>query len=335
MSASSRNGDSTYLASLRRDIAVTVALLVVLALVPLWVRSVYWLGVVSISIYFVTVTMGWDLLAGRAGQFSLATAPFAMLGAYTVGLMTTNYGISLWWAIPAAVIFPCVVGLLLGRIVLRLDGVYLALTTLAFGEILRVVALNWDSFTRGSEGLAVPALVGSTVGYYYIELATLCLVVAVICWLLRRPTGRFLLALRDDPLGAASRGINTTRYKLVAFGVSCAICGLAGCIYATSLQLVSPDMGSIQQTGIIMAMAVIGGMGSLSGSIIGGVLVYVISQLLRDVGNVQMVVFAAAVIVFARFFQEGLWGVIRRVFGRAPRAQKSSASGNAASGKRA
>lgn len=303
---------NTHVARLRSDIGASVVLMLLLAATPLALRSPYWLGVLGIGLYFVMVTAGWDLLAGRAGQFSLAPAPFAMLGAYSVGLLATNFGWPLWAGLLAAVLVPCAVGLLLGGIVLRLEGVYLALTTLAFGEVLRVVALNWNSVTRGSEGLAVPTLTQSPVGYYYIFWGFLALVILINYALLRGRTGRFLEALHDDPVGAASRGINVVRYKLVAFAWSCAICGLAGGLYATSLQLVSPDMGSIQQTGIIMAMAVIGGMGSLTGAIIGGIAVYATSQLLRDVGSLQMVFFAALVIVFARFIQMGVWGVVRR-----------------------
>src|SRR5690606_15532235 len=117
---------------------------------------------------------------------------------------------------------------------------------------------------------------------------------------------------RDDQLGAASRGVDVVRYKTLAFFLSCALCGFAGGLYGTFARLVSPELGLIAQTGVVIAMVVIGGMGTLVGPLIGALLVYIVSELLRDVGGIQMIVFAALVIIFARFFREGLWGLLRR-----------------------
>src|SRR2546421_5063580 len=135
---------------------------------------------------------------------------------------------------------------------------------------------------------------------------------------MRGRAGRFWLAIRDDSTGAESRGIDVVRYKTLAFALSCAICGLAGSLYGTFSQLVSPELGLLLQTGLVIAMVVIGGMGTLTGPVVGALLVYIASEWLREVGNVQMIVFAAAVIIFARFFREGLWGLAsRRRAGRA------------------
>src|SRR5690606_39197996 len=132
-----------------------------------------------------------------------------------------------------------------GRIVLRLSGAYLALTTLSFAEILRLIIYNSIDFTRGDQGLNVPGIVDSRTGYYYIFLGALILVVGLIYILLRTRTGRFLQAIRDDEIGAASRGINVVRYKTFAFLVSCAVCGFAGGLYGTFARLVSPELGLI------------------------------------------------------------------------------------------
>jgi branched-chain amino acid transport system permease protein len=129
---------------------------------------------------------------------------------------------------------------------------------------------------------------------------------------MRARIGRFWLAIRDDATGAESRGIDVVRYKTLAFALSCALCGLAGSLYGTFSQLVSPELGLLLQTGLVIAMVVIGGMGTLTGPLVGALLVYIASEWLREVGNVQMIVFAATVIVFARFFREGLWGLVTR-----------------------
>jgi len=297
---------------LTQELRLSLVVLAVLALLPLGVSSPYWLGVLIVSMYFAMLACGWNLLAGYAGQFSLAPAAFAMLGGYTTGLLAYHAQAPLWIGLPMSAIIPGLIGLVLGRIVLRLSGPYLALTTLSFAEIVRLVIYNSIDFTRGDQGLHVPGLFDSRLGYYYLFLAALAIVVLLVYWLLRARWGRFLLAIRDDEIGAASRGIDVVRCKTLAFLASCAICGFAGGLYGTFAQLVSPELGIVAQTGIVIAMVVIGGMGTLVGPLIGALLVYSASEMLRDVGNIQMIVFALLVIVFARFFREGLWGLARR-----------------------
>ncbi len=297
---------------LRTDLHASLALLALLACVPLFVASPYVLGILVVSLYFALLALGWNLLAGFTGQFSLAPAAFAMLGAYTTALLDYHLKAPLAIGIPAAILATALVGWLLGRVVLRLRGPYLSLTTLSFAEIARVVIGNSHEFTRGDQGLNVPTLMQSRVGYYYLFLAVLLAVLLLLYGLLRGRAGRFWLAIRDDETGAESRGIDVVRYKTLAFALSCAVCGLAGSLYGTFSQLVSPELGLLAQTGLVIAMVVIGGMGTLTGSILGALLVYLTSEWLRDLGHVQMIVFALVVIVFARFFRTGLWGLATR-----------------------
>ncbi len=301
---------------LRNEVWLSLGIVAALAIVPAFVHSPYWIGVLILTMYFAIVTSGWNLLAGYAGQFSLAPAPFAMLGGYATGVLAFKLNAPLWIGLPASIVVPGLVGLALGRIVLRQSGVYLALTTLAFGEVMRVVASNWIDVTRGDQGLSVPTLTYSYTAYYYMFLGTLAVTVGVLYCLLRAPLGRFLQAIRDDEIGAASRGIDLVFYKTIAFAISCAICGLAGGLYGTFSQLVSPELGIIEQTGLVIAMAVIGGMGTLVGPLIGAILVYITSQLLQGYGSLQMIGVALLVIIFARFFQAGLWGLLRRLLVR-------------------
>jgi len=299
------------------ELRLGLLVLALLALLPLVVTSPYWQGVLILSMYFAMLASGWNLLAGYTGLFSLAPAAFAMVGGYTVGLLAWYWRVPVVLGLFAALLVPGLLGLLLGRIVLRrLSGPYLALTTLSFAEIVRLLVYNSIDFTRGDQGLSVPGLFDSRLGYYYLFLAALCLVVAGIYLVLRSPLGRFLQAIRDDEIGAASRGIDVVRCKTWAFLFSCAICGLAGGLYGTFAQLVSPELGLVAQTGLCIAMVVIGGIGTLVGPLIGAVLIYVLSEWLRDVGNIQMIVFALLVIVFARFFREGLWGLARNFWMR-------------------
>jgi branched-chain amino acid transport system permease protein len=298
---------------LATDFAAALALVALLAAAPLVVTSPYTLGVLIVSMYFALLALGWNLLAGFTGQFSLAPAAFAMLGAYGPGLLDYHWKVPLAWGIPAGVAATAILGWLLGRVVLRLRGPYLALTTLSFAEIARVVIGNSYTFTRGDQGLNVPTLMQSRIGYYYVFVAAVLAVLVLLFALMRAAPGRFWLAIRDDETGAESRGINVVRYKTLAFALSCAICGLAGALYGTFSQLVSPELGLLLQTGLVIAMVVIGGIATLTGPLLGAIIVYLASEGMREFGNVQMIVFAALVIVFARFFREGLWGLAKRM----------------------
>jgi branched-chain amino acid transport system permease protein len=304
---------------LRFDMRAALVIIAVIGLVPAVVYGPYALGIVLVSVYFAMLALGWNLLAGYTGQFSLAPAAFAMIGAYTTALLDHYWQIPLAVGIPAAVLVAALFGLILGKLVLNLSGPYLSLTTLAFAEIARVAIGNSHEFTRGDQGMHVATLTDNRLAYYYIFLLALVVVLLCIYWMLKGKLGRFMMAVRDDPVGAESRGINVVRIKMIAFCTSCAICGLAGSLYGTFSQLVSPELGLLQQTGLILSMVVIGGMGSLSGAILGSVLVYLGSEWLRGFGDIQMIVFALLVIVFARYIPGGLWGVIAaRLQGRRP-----------------
>jgi branched-chain amino acid transport system permease protein len=287
-----------------------------LAVAPLVLTGPYAQGIILVSIYFAILSLAWNALAGYTGQFSLAPAAFAMLGGYTTALLDFYWKVPLAIGIPAAVVATALLGAVLGKLVLKLSGPYLSLTTLAFAEIARVVIGNSHEFTRGDQGMHVATLTDSRIGYYYIFLAALVLVLGVLYAMLRSRLGRFMTAVRDDPVGAESRAIDVVRVKMIVFCTSCGMCGLAGSLYGTFSQLVSPELGLLQQTGLVLSMVVIGGMASLTGSIVGALLVYLGSEWLRGFGNVQVIAFALLVILFARWVPGGLWGIALRYMRR-------------------
>jgi len=295
---------------------IALACCAALALVPLGVRDPYTQGILLVSIYFAILALAWNALAGYTGQFSLAPAAFAMIGGYTTALLDFYWQVPLGLGIPASLVSCALLGLVLGKLVLNLSGPYLALTTLAFAEIARVAIGNSHEFTRGDQGMHVATLTESRLAYYYIFLAALVLVLALLYGILRSRLGRFMTAVRDDPVGAQSRGIDVVRVKLIVFCISCAMCGFAGSLYGTFSQLVSPELGLLQQTGLVLSMVVIGGMGSLTGSIAGALLVYLASEWLRGFGDIQVIVFALLVILFARWVPGGIWGLLLARMGR-------------------
>jgi branched-chain amino acid transport system permease protein len=304
---------------LRFDLRAALLICALLLLVPVAVSGPYARGIIVVSVYFAILALAWNLLAGYTGQFSLAPAAFAMLGGYTTALLDHYWQVPLAVGIPAAIVVTAVFGAILGKLVLNLSGPYLSLTTLAFAEIARVVIGNSHEFTRGDQGMHVATLTESRLAYYYIFMAALLAVLAGFYWLLKGRLGRFMMAVRDDPVGAGSRGIDVVRIKMIAICTSCGICGLAGSLYGTFSQLVSPELGLLQQTGLVLSMVVIGGMGSLTGALLGAVLVYLGSEWLRRFGDIQIIVFALLVILFARYVPGGLWGLIAgRLQGRKP-----------------
>lgn len=303
----------------RTELWFSLGILALVALLPAIVRNQYWQGVLIVSMYFAMLAAAWNLLAGYTGQFSLAPAAFGMIGAYVTGLLAHHFHASPRVGIPAAVLVASAIGFGLGRIVLRLRGPYLALTTLSFAEICRLVIGNSIELTRGDLGLNVPGLFDHRLTWYYVMLAVLVAVQLGLWLLLRSPAGLYLRAIRDDEIAAASRGVQIVLWKTNAFTLSAAISGLAGALYGHFAQFVSPELGLLSQTGIIVSMAVIGGLGTLPGPLAGAFLVYVASEFLRDFGGYQLIVFALLVIIIGRFFREGLWGFLRRAMERTER----------------
>jgi branched-chain amino acid transport system permease protein len=318
--AANRSGAQLSNTKTTVEFRTALVAMAVVALIPLGVSNPYWLGVLIVSMYFAILAGAWTLLAGYTGQFSLAPATFAMIGAYTTGLLNHYFGVPPLLGIVAAVVVSGLVGLLLGRAVLRLVGPYLALTTLSFAEIMRLVASNSIDITRGDLGLGVAGLMNSRVGWYYLFLGALVVLLILFYMLLRSKAGLFLQAIRDDEVAARRAGVNVVFWKTAAFAISAAASGFAGALYAHFAELVTPELGLIGQTGLIVSMTVIGGMGTLAGPVVAAFLVYVLSEWLRDVGGYQLIVFAALVIIFARFFREGLWGLARAAVQRWGRA---------------
>jgi branched-chain amino acid transport system permease protein len=301
---------------MRTELWASLTLLAGVAVLPAVVTNDYWRGVLIVTMYFAMLAVGWNLLAGYTGQFSLAPATFGMIGGYTTGLLAYHFDATALSGIPAAVVVSGAVGFVLARIVMRLRGPYLALTTLAFAEIMRLVIGNAIDITRGDLGLNVPSLFANRLAFYYLMLAVLTITLLGIYVLLRGSAGLYLRAIRDDEIAAAGRGVDTVRWKTYAFALSAAISGLAGALYGHFAQLVSPELGLISQTGLVISMVVIGGLGTLVGPIGGAFLVYVSSEFLREIGGYQLIVFALLLIVFARFFREGLWGLLRIAYAK-------------------
>ena len=291
------------------------ALLLLAALAAPAAIGPYWMHVGALAWYYALLAASWALLAGYAGQFSFAHVAFAALGGYGSALLMLRLGLPLALSIPATVIIAMVLGALMGALVLRLSGPYLALFTLAIAEIFRLMLVAEDEVTRGSLGLEVPGLFpgGSDVPYYYLGLGLVVLALAAMNGLLATRVGFFLRAIREDEGAAQASGVNTTLHKIIVFVATAGIASLAGIYYGHFIGILSPNMVIIPEMGLVIAMAVIGGIESLPGAVVGAVVVYALSEILREYGEWRFVLLGLALIVVQRFAQNGLFPVLERV----------------------
>lgn len=297
----------------KADLIFSLVCLVVVAIVPLLVSSQYWRGVVIVAMYYCFVAWSWNLLSGFAGQFSLAPAAFAVLGGYVSGILA-NQGFPIPISIFCGVGMAFLVGLFLGRICLKMKGAYLALTTLGFSEILRITISNEYEITRGDLGLAVPPLhdTGQLLLDYYVFWTILVALHLAFYILTKLPIGLYWQAIGEDEDAARSRGVKVVRYKVIAFSISGAAAGLGGALYVHFVRLATPEIGMMLENGLVIAMCVIGGLGTLTGPIIGSFIVQVTSEYFREIGVYHLIVFALLIILIVRFFREGLAGLVIR-----------------------
>jgi branched-chain amino acid transport system permease protein len=303
---------------------------VALIALPIFVTDRYFLHLTVMAGIFVILTSSWNLLTGYAGQLNLGHAAFYGIGAYTSALLAMKLGISPWLGLFLAGLMAGFFGLLLGFPALRLSGPYLAITTIGFSEILRLVAMNWVDLTRGSLGLyGIPPLTPWKFGqhitiefisernFYYVILAAV--LVTLFCF--RRLTvsefGVSLRSLRDDAPGAESIGINIARYKLTVFAISAFFAGFAGAFFAHYQRLVSPETFSLGETFAILTMTMVGGLGTLMGPVIGAVLLTFLSEGLRFVEDavkmdIRLVIYGMILVLTILFMRNGVMGLISR-----------------------
>jgi branched-chain amino acid transport system permease protein len=284
------------------------------AALPLFGLGEYWIYILTIGFYYAILASSWSLLVGYVGRISFAHVAMSGIGAYTSVLASGGFGWPLYFSIPLAGLVTGLAGLAIGRLCLRLHGAYLGLTTIAFSEIVRITITAEHELTRGSLGLAAVGLFETTdrLPYYYSFLAIL-LVCLLIMWLiLRSRIGMFFAAIREDEDAAASLGVKVVRWKIFAFTFSSVIAGIAGGFYAHFVQLVAPSMMSIQEMGLVLSMAVVGGFQNIFYAALGGILLEVLLEAMREIGEWRMTAFALAVILILRYAPNGLFGELVR-----------------------
>jgi len=298
------------------------AVAVGLAFLPVLLPSNYYLGIMIFIGLNALAAMGLCLLMGYAGQISLGHAAFFGLGAYTSGILSASYGLSPWLSMAIAV--PATAGLAfaLGVPILRLQGYYLAVATLGMGIIVYLVFMNWTSLTGGPSGLSsIPYLTlgpftfNRDLKVYYLVWAMVFLALAAGRNIVNSRVGRALRSIHSSEIAAQAMGINTSRYKVKVFALSAGYAALAGGLYAHYLTFISPAPFGYQFSIELLVMVVVGGIGNLSGAILGAAVITLLSEILRDLmprlfsygaGEYEIVFFGILLIVFMIFLPGGL-----------------------------
>jgi branched-chain amino acid transport system permease protein len=300
---------SSFLALIdwRRIGLITLVAAAALLALPQFVNA-YALHVLTISLYYTILAASWNLLAGFTGQFSLAHQAFAAVGAYTSGLLIYHYHVPMWASISSGVAMAALLGYLLGRMVLKMRAIYLAIATWAFAETLHILLTAAYKFTRGELGLTVPPLYRNVQpeAYYYTFLGLALVSTLLMYVVIHSPLGYFMRAIKDDELRAESLGVDTTRIKIFVFTISSAFAGLAGAFYAHYTLVLSPQMADFSEMAKLIIMVVVGGLGSFAGPLIGAPPVQILTTYLAKYGEWDMVIYALLVIVLMRSYMGGL-----------------------------
>lgn len=262
-----------------------------------WVTNLYLVGI------NVILASSLNLINGFTGEFSLGHAGFMAVGAYSGAIITANLGLPFPLAVIVGMLAAGLTGVLVGLPTLRLRGDYLAIATLGFGEIVRVVLMNID-YVGGASGLRdIPFVVNWPIIFFSVVFSLL-LIRNFIC----SSHGRACLSVRENDLAAEMMGINITYYKVLAFVIGAALAGLAGVLYAHYYTVLQPRDFSFMLTFDVLVMVMVGGLGSLTGSVVGAVLITVASAFLQSIPELRMVIYALLLIISAVFRPQGLLG---------------------------
>ncbi len=279
----------------------------------------YVLDVAILCGIYIILALGLNVVVGFTGLLNLGFAAFYAIGAYSYALLNVRLGLGFWESLPLCLMITTISGFVLAVPALRLRGDYLAIVTLGFGEIIRLILNNWDSFTNGPNGIsgiAPPRVSGLSLGgldkYYYVTLAAVFFSYIVVKRVRSSKLGRAWIAMREDEIGASSVGINITVYKLYSFAFGAFWAGVAGALFAAKMRFVSPDSFTFMESVLMLCMVILGGLGSIAGVTLGAVVLVALPEALREVQSYRMLALGAGLILMMIFRPQGLFGGARR-----------------------
>ncbi len=319
----------------RRDALIGLGLLAAACIIPLVFPTRYIVTQVTVFFIWATVVTQWNLVLGVGGIFSLAQMALFAVGAYGTAMLGYYFGWSLWLAMPAAGLVTVLFSMAIGLACLRLRGPYVALLTLAIAQVLYVMIINDTECYRMTSSGCMPLMGGvrginrfGDLGFrellgskwyfanYYLTLLLLALATVFSIVIIRGPLGLAFRALRDNPGYALSRGISRFKYQLWIFALSSFFTGLAGAIYAAHFRIVGPSMFSISLLLFLLSMAVVGGLGSIWGPVLGAALLMTADELLKDFSDYRALGLGLILPVFVILLPQGLVGLMTRARAR-------------------
>src|SRR6478672_11635901 len=315
-----------------------VGVLIIIAVLPLVFQDSYWRTNLIVCSINIMLAIGLDFILGYAGQLNLGHSAFYGIGAYASTLLVMKLGLPFWMAFVLGMVLSGAAGMALSIFAVRLRGHYLAIASLGFAVIVHQVLLNWISLTQGPLGIyaikpppdiALPGLpvisFGNTANMFYLVASFAFLFYLLLDQLVRSPIGETLKAIREDEISASAFGINCTAWKVFAFGIGSAVAGAAGAFYASFVGTLVPDAFIITESFTILAMVIVGGMGTLIGPVWGAVLLTLLPEILREFGDLRLVLYGVALTLVVLFMPGGLAQAARVVRTKARRSARVDA----------
>ncbi len=300
-------------------IAKILVIAAVLIIVPILSPNNYIQQIINLIGIYIILGTGINILTGYTGQLSLGQAAFFGIGAYTTALLNTRLGQQFFVCLIASILVTSFFGVVLAIPALKVKGPYLALLTQGFGEIVRIVMINWTPVTNGTAGILSiesPVIFGFAFDtlpkYYFLVVFFAILGLLYERSLINSRTGRAFIAIREDTDAAELTGINVTTYKIRAFVLSAVYCAVAGTLYAMMIQYVSPDTFISNTSSVILWTAIVGGFGTILGPIIGGIIMQVLPEILRFCGDWRLVVYGVILLIVILQCPGGLYPYLER-----------------------
>ena len=310
----------------RRALLGLTAVAVVFPWLVSTTQNFYHVNVMVSALIFVVLGLGLNITVGLAGLLDLGYIAFFAVGAYTYALLSSNFDLGFWTCLPLGGLMGMLFGVILGFPILRLRGDYLAIVTLGFGSITKIILENWDTLFGGAAGIANiprPEFFGmvldgrqKSVYSYYIVLALVALTVFVTNRLKNSRIGHAWMALREDEIASVAMGVDMARAKLSAYALGAFWAGLVGVVFAAHNNFINPDSFTFMDSAMVLAMVVLGGMGSILGVIVAALALKLLPEYLRAFAEYRMVVFGALMVLMMIFRPQGLINNVRRKYAR-------------------
>lgn len=289
-----------------------------------FITSMYQTNIMSTALMYVVLGLGLNIVVGLGGLLHLGYIAFYAFGAYTYALLNNAFGLNFWICLPLGGIVSLLLGFILGIIVLRLRGDYLAIVTLAFGEIVRIVLENWNKFSKGPSGIANiprPGLFGidfslpqATIYIYFLMVLLAIFTIFIVTRLKNSRLGRAWEAMREDDIASQAMGINLTKSKLTSFALGAFWAGLVGVMFAAKTTFINPASFTVWESILVLCIVVLGGMGSIVGVVIGALALILLPEYLRAFSEFRMLLFGAILVVMMIFRPGGLIQARRHLF---------------------